>query len=66
MFYKIFQAQNAACFDGGLGANEQRTEPYTKYGEGVAEFATTHDAKNTGKLLGFAQKLVSVAGGVYA
>lgn len=57
---------NTSCFDGRLGANKQRTEPYTKYGEGVAQFATTPDAKSAGRVLGSAQKQDSVTGGVYA
>jgi len=34
-----------------LGANEKRTEPYMKYGEGASQFATTHSATSCGKVL---------------
>lgn len=42
--------------DGMQGAAEQRTEPYSAYGEGVAEVATQQSAKSTGRLRGFAMR----------
>lgn len=56
----------SSCFDGRLGANEQRTEPYRKYGEGVAQGATTPGPKSSRRVLSFAQKQATATGGFYA
>jgi tRNA-dihydrouridine synthase len=40
--------------DGVQGADEQRTEPYMKYGEGVAESVTQQSAKSTNSAASFA------------
>jgi tRNA (guanine10-N2)-dimethyltransferase len=42
--------------DAMQGAAEQRTEPYMKYGEGVAEAATLQRASSSGRVSGSARK----------
>ncbi len=48
-----------------LGTNEQRTEPYMKYGEGAAEFVTTRYVINTGRVFGSAKGQANVVRGSY-
>jgi len=42
--------------DAPLGASEQRTEPYNKYGEGVAQLGTKRSAKSAGRVLSSAER----------
>lgn len=56
----FFFAAHASHFDAELGANEQRMEPYFRYGERAVEFVTTLSAKNAGGVVGFAGKQASV------
>jgi hypothetical protein len=55
---------NVLGFDAGLGAAEQRTEPYMEYGEGAAQAETMLSAKSTGRVSSSARKQASVAQGV--
>jgi tRNA A37 threonylcarbamoyladenosine biosynthesis protein TsaE len=57
--YEGFRNAGAPQFvqpDGMQGAAEQRTEPYTKYGEGAAETVTPQSAGSGGRFAGFAGK----------
>ena len=42
--------------DTALGASEQRTEPYMKYGEGVEELGTTRSTASTSSVIGSAEQ----------
>ena len=43
----INSASQPSHLEAELGANEARTEPYNKYGEGALELATTLCAKSS-------------------
>ena len=50
--------------DDWLGADEQRTKPYTQYGEGAAESGTTPSAKNTNSVASSASQQSGAVEGV--
>lgn len=55
-FKVSLKGHKVARLDAALGAGEARTEPYTEYGEGVLEPATTRSAKSSGRVAGSARK----------
>lgn len=52
--------------DAPQGADEERTEPYPAYGEGVPQAATQRSAKSSGRVSGSAGKQAAAVRGAYA
>lgn len=53
-----FEKPKLAHLDAPLGADEQQTEPYMKYGEGAAQAVTTRSAKSNDRATGSARRQI--------